>query len=169
MITPVRSIPMMSGPNSGTRVVQVPPGTLVDITGAAQGTWAPARWAHYSGWMDTSLMYQPESYPAPTPLTEREQQMTDIIYEAADKWGQRRVDMIRVARCESHLDPNAVNPASGTSGLFQFMPSTFAFTPNGKAARTSSTRGRMPMPPAGCGRTACVITGPASKRDKIHF
>jgi SH3-like domain-containing protein len=133
MITPVRSIPMMSGPNSGTRVVQVPPGTLVDITGAAQGTWAPARWAGYSGWMDTALMYQPENYPAPAPVSDRDRQMTEIIYAAADKWGQSRVDMIRVARCESFLDPNIVNPASGTSGLFQFRPSTFAFTPNGKA------------------------------------
>ncbi len=133
MITPVRSIPMMSGPNSGTRVVQVPPGTLVDITGAAQGTWAPARWAHYSGWMDTSLMYQPEDFVEPGPGSQRDAEMIQIIYQAADKWGQSRADMLRVARCESHLDPNIVNPASGTSGLFQFMPSTFAFTPNGKA------------------------------------
>ncbi len=40
--------------------------------------------------------------------------------------------MLRVARCESNLDPRAVNRSSGASGLFQFMPSTFAFTPNGK-------------------------------------
>ncbi|MGH7882654.1 MAG: transglycosylase SLT domain-containing protein [Candidatus Dormibacteraceae bacterium] len=39
---------------------------------------------------------------------------------------------LRIAHCESHYNPRAVNP-SGASGLFQFMPSTFAHTPPGKA------------------------------------
>lgn len=131
MITPSTSIPMYSTPGGPTRVVQVPPGTLVDITGAAQGTWAPARWAGYSGWMNTSLMYQPEDFEDPGPSNPTQAQMIEIIYAAADKWGQSRVDMLRVARCESALDPNAMHPG-GASGLFQFMPSTFAFTPNGR-------------------------------------
>jgi soluble lytic murein transglycosylase-like protein len=33
---------------------------------------------------------------------------------------------LRVARCESHYNPLAVNASSGASGLFQFMPSTWA-------------------------------------------
>jgi hypothetical protein len=32
---------------------------------------------------------------------------------------------LRVANCESHYNPLAVNRASGASGLFQFMPSTW--------------------------------------------
>jgi len=32
---------------------------------------------------------------------------------------------LRVARCESHDNPLAVNASSGASGLFQFMPSTW--------------------------------------------
>jgi soluble lytic murein transglycosylase-like protein len=32
---------------------------------------------------------------------------------------------LRVAHCESHYDPGAVNQASGATGLFQFMPSTW--------------------------------------------
>jgi hypothetical protein len=32
---------------------------------------------------------------------------------------------LRVANCESHYNPLAVNPSSGASGLFQFMPSTW--------------------------------------------
>jgi hypothetical protein len=32
---------------------------------------------------------------------------------------------LRVARCESGYNPMAVNPYSGASGLFQFMPSTW--------------------------------------------
>ncbi len=37
----------------------------------------------------------------------------------------------RVARCESGYSPTAHNP-SGASGLFQFMPGTFAGTPFGR-------------------------------------
>jgi hypothetical protein len=32
---------------------------------------------------------------------------------------------LRVAHCESHYDPGAVNSWSGATGLFQFMPSTW--------------------------------------------
>ena len=39
--------------------------------------------------------------------------------------------MWRKARCQSHLDRYARNP-SGASGLFQFMPGTFAGTPFGR-------------------------------------
>jgi soluble lytic murein transglycosylase-like protein len=38
--------------------------------------------------------------------------------------------MLRVARCESNLDPYAVNP-SGSYGLFQFIRSTWESTPYG--------------------------------------
>lgn len=36
---------------------------------------------------------------------------------------------LRVAKCESGYNPNAVNRSSGASGLFQFMPSTWAHLP----------------------------------------
>jgi hypothetical protein len=36
---------------------------------------------------------------------------------------------LRVARCESGYNPNAVNRSSGASGLFQFLPSTWASLP----------------------------------------
>lgn len=37
--------------------------------------------------------------------------------------------MIRVADCESHLDPWARNPSSGAAGPWQFLPSTWQATP----------------------------------------
>lgn len=37
----------------------------------------------------------------------------------------------RIARCESGLDARIVNAGSGSSGLFQFLPSTWATTPFG--------------------------------------
>ena len=58
-----------------------------------------------------------------------EAEIIAIIYAAADEYGQPREDMLRVARCESVLDPNAVNATSGASGLFQFLDGTWARTP----------------------------------------
>lgn len=58
-----------------------------------------------------------------------EEEIIQIIYAAADKYGQPREDMLRVARCESNLNPNAVNASSNASGLFQFLPSTWETTP----------------------------------------
>ena len=42
---------------------------------------------------------------------------------AAQTWA------LRVAKCESNYNPYAVNSYSGASGLFQFLPSTWAATP----------------------------------------
>jgi hypothetical protein len=61
-----------------------------------------------------------------------EEQIVGIIYEAADNYGQSREDMLRVARCESSLNPNAVGGGGAYHGLFQFVPSTFAGTPYGE-------------------------------------
>jgi hypothetical protein len=48
-----------------------------------------------------------------------------IIVAAADRFGVDSSWLLRVAKCESGFNPNAYN-ASGASGLFQFMPATFA-------------------------------------------
>jgi septal ring factor EnvC (AmiA/AmiB activator) len=37
-------------------------------------------------------------------------------------------EALAIIDCESHGDPDAVNPYSGASGLFQFLPSTWATT-----------------------------------------
>jgi soluble lytic murein transglycosylase-like protein len=42
---------------------------------------------------------------------------------------------LTIARRESNFDPRAENP-SGASGLFQFMPSTFAKSPPGQAGKS---------------------------------
>ncbi len=49
----------------------------------------------------------------------------DAIYKAAQHWGVSYWYLVRLATCESGLNPGAYNP-SGASGLFQFMPSTYA-------------------------------------------
>ncbi len=60
--------------------------------------------------------------------------MVNIITAAANRYGQSPSAMIAVARCESSLNPRAVNPTSGASGLFQFMPSTWRTTPYASAS-----------------------------------
>ena len=49
---------------------------------------------------------------------------------AAQQWA------LRVAKCESSYNPNAVNRSSHASGLFQFIPSTWASTPQAKAGKS---------------------------------
>ena len=61
-----------------------------------------------------------------------EQQIIDIIYEAAGNYGQSGEDMLRVARCESGLNPSAVGGGGAYHGLYQFVPSTYAGTPYGQ-------------------------------------
>ena len=52
------------------------------------------------------------------------------IYDAFSPQGQAAVQWaMNVAYCESRYHPNSVNSSSGASGLFQFLPSTWAFTP----------------------------------------
>ena len=49
-----------------------------------------------------------------------------IIRDAAAAQGANADQLLRVAYCESRYNPGAYNASSGASGLFQFMPSTWA-------------------------------------------
>ena len=49
-----------------------------------------------------------------------------VIRSAAAAWGADPTQLLRVAWCESRYNPYAVNARSGASGLFQFMPATWA-------------------------------------------
>jgi uncharacterized protein YukE len=52
------------------------------------------------------------------------------IHDAFAPLGDRAVQWaFNVAWCESRYHPNSVNSSSGAAGLFQFLPSTWAFTP----------------------------------------
>ncbi|MCA9862769.1 MAG: transglycosylase SLT domain-containing protein [Thermomicrobiales bacterium] len=60
-----------------------------------------------------------------------EKEILDFIASAAKKYGQSKNAMVRVARCESNLDPCAVNRSGPYYGLFQFLKSTWNKTPYG--------------------------------------
>jgi len=53
------------------------------------------------------------------------QQIIQIIRAAGARYGVSGDQLVRVANCESSLNPYAYNRRSGASGLFQFMPGTF--------------------------------------------
>jgi hypothetical protein len=60
-----------------------------------------------------------------------EDEILRYISKAARKYGQSKQAMIRVARCESNLNPCALNRSGPYYGLFQFLKSTWKTTPYG--------------------------------------
>ncbi len=123
---------LRSGPGTSNSVITVmPAGATVSVMGSPVSGFYPLTFAGTKGW--ASGEYLQSTAPAvPTPPSGSaytKDEIIQIIYAAADKYGQPRADMLRVAQCESVLDPNAVNPYSNASGLFQFLPGTFATTP----------------------------------------
>jgi hypothetical protein len=64
------------------------------------------------------------NHPPPPP------DIAKIISDAFSPLGPRALQWaINVAYCESRYHPNSVNSDSGASGLFQFMPGTWAGSP----------------------------------------
>jgi uncharacterized protein YraI len=131
---------------SGTIILVMPDAAQLELTGELAGNYSGVIYNGTVGWAASQyLSLNGPSAPVETPVPSEptpeptdpvspggpytEDEIIQIIYDAADRYGQPREDMLRVAMCESNLDPGAVNGSSGASGLFQFMPSTFASTP----------------------------------------
>jgi len=119
-----------SGPGTNYTILAVIPyGGTVSLTGVSQNGFYNVYYGNQRGWAWAAGLNVGGNAPQnPNDGVWTQQEITDIIYAAADRYGQPRADMLRVARCESNLDPYAVNPA-GSYGLFQFVPSTWASTP----------------------------------------
>ncbi len=75
------------------------------------------------------VLRQPAASAARRRYSERK--IKRIIREAARHYNQNPNAMIRVADCESNLDPYAYNRSGPYYGLFQFLRSTFEDTPYG--------------------------------------
>lgn len=65
---------------------------------------------------------KPAIPPAPPPAPGT---IEAIIQQAANTWGVSYPWMLKIARCESGLNPRAYNPSGPYYGLFQFLMSTF--------------------------------------------
>ena len=101
-------------------------------TGEEQDGWVEVIWEGQMGWVLGRHLIM---IPTGTSGKDRHDgawsrgELKEIIYAAADQYGQPREDMLRVARCESNMIPSAVNPYGGSYGLFQFKPGTWLSTP----------------------------------------
>ena len=119
---------LRAGPSltNGVKLV-MPEGAEVALTGDQRNGFAKVRYDGTSGWASMDYLTSNSGGGGDGGYTQDE--IIDIIYAAADEYGQSRRAMLRVARCESLLDPDAINPYSNASGLFQFLPGTWATTP----------------------------------------
>ena len=133
-------LPLRAGPSANEPALALmPAGSRVTLTGVTENGFHRVDYRGAVGWVDAAYLNTP---PDPTPTgddggrggqsrpTYTREEIVRIIYDAADRYGQSRTDMLRVAECESNLDPYAVNP-SGSYGLFQFIRSTWESTPYG--------------------------------------
>jgi len=117
--------------SAAVRVV-VPRGERVEPTGEQRDGWIELMWEDQRGWVLGRFL------STARPVTVKRDrddtiwsrnELKAIIFEAADRYGQSREDMLRVARCESDLVPSAINEHGGSYGLFQFKPGTWLGTP----------------------------------------
>lgn len=104
-------------------------GTVVERGGKRERRWVPVRHGNLTGWVQDRVLEAIGESPAGGGQPETDDDIVQIIREAARAFGQPEEDMIRVGRCESNLDPRAVNQAGPYFGLFQFLRSTWAGTP----------------------------------------
>lgn len=134
--TTTTSLNLRSGAGTGYSVLRVmPAGATVTLTGIDQNGYYYVVYNGVQGWAASQFLSLGGTSGGGTSGSGSgwgevgsTEEVIQIIYAAADRYGQPREDMLRVARCESGLNPNAVNPA-GSYGLFQFIPSTWASTP----------------------------------------
>jgi len=126
---------LRAGPSASEEpITVVPAGSRVVLTGVMEGGFQRVTYHDEIGWIADEYLETPED-PEPDSGKHGDdkysrRQIVRIIYAAADRYGQSRSAMLRVAECESNLDPYAVNP-SGSYGLFQFIRSTWKSTPFG--------------------------------------
>jgi uncharacterized protein YraI len=122
------SLNLRTGPSTGYAVILVmPSGASVTLTGASQNGFLGVTYGGSTGW--ASGDYLDASGGASAASASTGNSIVDIIYAAAATYGQSGDDMLRVAQCESGLDPNNYTPPYGAAGLFQFLPGTWASTP----------------------------------------
>lgn len=117
-------------PQRTARVIaRLPTGTIVERAGKRERRWVPVRHGEVTGWVAERVLEAVGETSTGGGQPQTEDEIVKIIRAAAKEFGQPEEDMVRVGRCESNLDPRAVNQAGPYFGLFQFLRSTWAGTP----------------------------------------
>src|SRR5919107_6070529 len=102
---------LRDAPNRSANVVaRLATGTVVERSGKNNRRWVPVLHGATSGWV-AERHVEKIGEPGPNggqPTTEDE--IIAIIREAARAFDQPQEDLVRVGRCESNLDPRAINP-----------------------------------------------------------
>lgn len=138
--TTTSALNLRSGPSLNSSVLLVmPSGASVTLTGESSGGFLGVTYRGTSGWASATYLSTGGSsggngsYDTNGDGVWSQDEIVAIIYAAAAYYGQSGDDMLRVARCESGLDPYNVTPPYSASGLFQFLPGTWATTPYANA------------------------------------
>jgi uncharacterized protein YraI len=122
---------LRSRPSVASRVVTVmPPAVEVTLTGSEEDGFAGVRYGDERGWASTEYLSSsaPEAPDlAGAPGGGRRHRQHHIRGGGGLRAERRRPAGGRP--CESGLDPGAYNASSAASGLFQFLPGTWATTP----------------------------------------
>ena len=117
---------LRSGPGSNHSVILVmPEGASLTITGSYRNGYYPVRYQGTKGWASGDYL----AVGGPHNDSWTSDEIIELIYDVAYFYGLDGGDLLRVARCESNLDPKNVTPPHSASGLFQFLPGTWNTTP----------------------------------------
>lgn len=142
-ITPLN---LRSGPGVDFGVVlTMPAGAEVVLSGDEQDGFVGVAYGDARGWASAQFLSDaPLEASVEEPAAVAEPAVAEpaapaavggdvvsIVYAAAAAYGQDGNALLAVASCESGLNPGAYNASSGASGLFQFLPGTWASTPYG--------------------------------------
>lgn len=135
---------LRTGPGGHYHIIAVmPDGSLTKAFGHS-GNWLKVRYLATGqvGWAFLSYFSQASTGGGGTTTTPSLQLCWDTsfhwtacaplwiaqqIWAASQDWGVPYWALMGIASCESGFDPNAYNPASGVSGIYQFQPSTMAW------------------------------------------
>ncbi len=161
---------LRQGPSRDAPIQAVIPRRVdVALTGEQRDGYVEVTWDGETGWVlgkHLTALRPLTVQPDRDSTTWRRREIIAIIYDAADRYGQPREDMLRVARCESDLVPTAVNGPGGSYGIFQFKPGTWLGTPF--AEYDIFDPRPTPMPRPGCGRSVAGGSGCASDESEVE-
>jgi hypothetical protein len=69
----------------------------------------------------------------PVPVVNQDDTQDQVVEAVVEPVVVENPRLACIRRVESHNDPNATNRYSGAMGLYQFLPSTWRTTPQGRA------------------------------------